>query len=192
VPEGAAEMPPLFISEFTEAFRFTRAPADRGLKERPMAKRTMTNIEKVTHIMTYSNYGALAQLFVMDALHQWSGGVSKASPEQVDNGFINGEAWIGVAGEIHKALQSELTINSATQGSRIPLPPDIDGMNDDRAQWAKAALKAFIDQTGVDYEDALADLLADLMHLADREPFDFESDLDRAREHYAAETGAAP
>src|SRR6266571_1209998 len=190
-------MPPLVVSEFTEAFRFTRAPADRGLKERPMAKRTMTNIEKVTHIMTYSNYGALAQLFDMDALHQWSGIISKASPQQVDNGFINGEAWISVAGEIHKALQSELTINdfeydetNAASVSRIPLPPDVDGINEDRAQWAKSALRAFMDCTGVDYEDALPDLLADLMHLADREPFDFEAALDRARDHYAAETGA--
>jgi hypothetical protein len=71
----------------------------------------MTNIEKVTHIMTYSNYGALSQMFVMEALHKWSGIISKASPEQVDNGFVNGEAWIGVAGEIQRVLQTELTID---------------------------------------------------------------------------------
>lgn len=70
-------------------------------------------------------------------------------------------------------------------------PRDIDGQNEDRARWAKAALKAFMDQTGVDYEDALGDLLCDLMHLADREPFDFQAALDRACGHYAAETGAA-
>lgn len=75
-----------------------------------MAKRPMTNIEKVTHIMSYSNYGALAQMFVMESLHKWSGIISKASPEQVDNGFIDGGAWIGVAKEIHKALHSEHTI----------------------------------------------------------------------------------
>jgi hypothetical protein len=75
-----------------------------------MAKRPMTNIEKVTHIMSYSDYGAVAQMFVMESLQKWSGIISKASPEQVDNGFINGEAWIGVAKEIQKALQSELTI----------------------------------------------------------------------------------
>jgi hypothetical protein len=72
------------------------------------------------------------------------------------------------------------------------LPPDIDGKNGDRAKWAYAALQAFRAQTGVDYEDALGDLLGDLMHLADREPFDFEAALERARGHYAAETGAAP
>jgi hypothetical protein len=78
-----------------------------------MAKRPMTNIEKVTHIMSYSNYGALAQMFVMEALHKWSGIISKASPEQVDNGLVSGEAWIGVAKEIQKALQTELTITDS-------------------------------------------------------------------------------
>lgn len=76
-----------------------------------MAKRRMTNIEKVCHMMTYSAYGALAQLFVMDALHKWSGIVSKASPEQVGNGFVDGATWIGVAGEIQRTLRSDLTID---------------------------------------------------------------------------------
>jgi hypothetical protein len=73
----------------------------------------MTNIEKVTHIMSHSNYGGLAQMFVMEALHKWSGIVSKASPEQVENGFVSGEAWISVAREIQKALQTELTITDS-------------------------------------------------------------------------------
>jgi hypothetical protein len=75
-----------------------------------MAKRPMTNIEKVHHLMTHSRYGALAQLFVMDALHKWADIISKASPEQVGNGFVNGEAWIGVAREIRNALHTDLTI----------------------------------------------------------------------------------
>jgi hypothetical protein len=76
-----------------------------------MAKRPMTNIEKVQHIMSSSRYGALAQLFVMDALHKWTGIITKASPAQVDNGFVNPEAWIGVAREIQNTLQTGLTIN---------------------------------------------------------------------------------
>jgi hypothetical protein len=76
-----------------------------------MAKRPMTNIEKVHYLMTYSSYGALAQLFVMDALHKWADIISKASPEQVGNGLVNGEAWIGVAREIRNALQTDLTID---------------------------------------------------------------------------------
>lgn len=71
-------------------------------------------------------------------------------------------------------------------------PPDIDGQNEERASWAKAAVQVFMEQTGVEYEDALGDLLCDLMHLSDREPFDFDAALQRARSHYAAETGSAP
>jgi hypothetical protein len=69
---------------------------------------------------------------------------------------------------------------------------DVDGMNSQRAVWAKATLQSFVKQTGTEYEDALGDLLGDLMHLSDREPFDFDLALERARSHYAAETGAAP
>ncbi len=76
-----------------------------------MAKRPMTNVEKVQHIMSFSKYGALAQLFVMDALHKWTDIVSRASPEQVGNGFIDGEAWIGVATEIQNTLRDELVID---------------------------------------------------------------------------------
>ena len=42
--------------------------------------------------------------------------------------------------------------------------------------------------TGTDYEDALGDLLCDLMHWSDRSNFDFEAALSRARMHYEAET----
>ena len=74
-----------------------------------MTTRPMTNVEKVTHIMTYSKHGALAQLFVIDALHKWSGIISKASPEHLDNAFISGEAWIAVAREIQATLKAEMT-----------------------------------------------------------------------------------
>jgi len=76
-----------------------------------MAKRPMTNLEKVTHIMTFSNYGALAQCFVMDALYKWSDLIRKASPDKITNGLISGEAWIGVANEIHHRLNTEMLIN---------------------------------------------------------------------------------
>lgn len=68
------------------------------------------------------------------------------------------------------------------------LPPDPEGMNDSRAEWAGYALAAFITQTGTDAGDAVTDLLCDLMHLADRTGTDFATDLDRARRHYDAET----
>jgi hypothetical protein len=71
------------------------------------------------------------------------------------------------------------------------LPPDPEGMNDRRAEWAGCALDAFMSQTGTDTESAVTDLLCDLMHLADRSGTDFEGDLARARMHYTSETAPA-
>ncbi len=71
------------------------------------------------------------------------------------------------------------------------LPPDPEGMNDKRATWAEHALEEFMLQTGTDPENALADLLVDLMHLCDRVPEtygEFDAQLSRARGHYANET----
>lgn len=59
--------------------------------------------------------------------------------------------------------------------------------NRDRADWAAEALRQFQDTTGTDYEDALPDLLCDLMHWSDRENNNFQASLDRARQHYEAE-----
>lgn len=68
------------------------------------------------------------------------------------------------------------------------LPPDPEGMNDERTSWAERAINTFIEATGTDREDALPDLLANLMHWADREGTDFNANLETARMHYEAET----
>jgi len=67
------------------------------------------------------------------------------------------------------------------------LPPDPDGQNEDRAKWAGVALDAFIVETGTDREDALADLLCDLMHWANVYGQDFDRGLSRATDSYAEE-----
>jgi hypothetical protein len=59
--------------------------------------------------------------------------------------------------------------------------------NSARAQWADAAVRAYMTRTACDREDCLGDLLADLMHWADKCEFDFAAALDRASSHYAAE-----
>ena len=75
-----------------------------------------------------------------------------------------------------------------TNPTRKQLPPDPDRLNEDRSSWAGAAITTFIHVTGTDEEDAVADLLADLIHYCDRKGTDFETALDRARGHYEAET----
>ena len=72
------------------------------------------------------------------------------------------------------------------------LPPDPEGLNDNRARWAAAALHCFQRETGTDDEDALPDLLADLMHWCDRNSSDFDAALSTARMHYDAETSPEP
>jgi len=73
-----------------------------------------------------------------------------------------------------------------------PLPPDPENMNARRAAWAAAAVTEFQRITGTDDQDALGDLLCDLMHWSDRNDYDFEAALSRARGHYEAETMPDP
>jgi hypothetical protein len=74
------------------------------------------------------------------------------------------------------------------QTSNDTLPPDPDGINDERTDWAGIAIDAFEAATGTDREDVLCDLLTDLMHWADRHRFDFEAAFWRAEDHYREET----
>jgi hypothetical protein len=72
------------------------------------------------------------------------------------------------------------------------LPPDPHNRNDERAGCAGEALRQFELVTGAFDQDVLRDLLCNLIHWCDRNPFDFEAALSRARMHYAVETGEAP
>jgi hypothetical protein len=72
------------------------------------------------------------------------------------------------------------------------LPHDPHNRNNERADTASEALRQFQLVTGTDDEDALGDLLCNLIHWCDRNNFDFEAALLRARMHYEAETEEAP
>jgi hypothetical protein len=67
-------------------------------------------------------------------------------------------------------------------------PPDPERRNDRRADWAHTVLREFQRLTGADTEDAVSDLLADLLHWCDRHGQDFDTELRRARNHYDIET----
>jgi hypothetical protein len=71
-------------------------------------------------------------------------------------------------------------------------PPDPENLNDQRAQWAENALSTFLHETGIDLEGSLADLLCNLMHLADRRDWDFAAELEHAQAHYEAGTTPDP
>lgn len=65
---------------------------------------------------------------------------------------------------------------------------DPDGMNARRAEWGGEAIDRFQQITGTEDEDALADLLCDLMHWARESNQSFHLELCRAVTHYEAET----
>lgn len=73
----------------------------------------------------------------------------------------------------------------AAAGQPCPVPDE--PTNADRAKWADVAMKAFRKQTRCDEEDSLGDLLANLMHWADANNFDFEAALICGSGHYRAE-----
>jgi hypothetical protein len=83
-------------------------------------------------------------------------------------------------------------LKEASMINQPNLPPDPEGMNEKRAFWAAQAIEVFQETTGCDDEGSLCDLLADLMHWANRAGYDFVAALDRACDHYEAETMGEP
>ena len=73
-----------------------------------------------------------------------------------------------------------------------PIPLDPERLNSSPALWAAVALEEFRRQTGADLEDAVSDLLADLMHWCDRFGQEFQNEFRRAMNHYSEETATDP
>ncbi len=70
-----------------------------------------TNVQFVKKTMEFSNYGALAQLFVIDAIQKQADRIAKTPIEELrkafgENAFINPDAWHGVAKEIQAKLEA--------------------------------------------------------------------------------------
>jgi hypothetical protein len=68
-----------------------------------------TNVQTVRDMMEVSDYGAMAQLFIMDAISKSARKVAAMSLEEVREAFgvssaVNPDAWHGVAREIARKL----------------------------------------------------------------------------------------
>ncbi|ABE67401.1 hypothetical protein PBI_CHE12_82 [Mycobacterium phage Che12] len=62
--------------------------------------------------------------------------------------------------------------------------------NNNRARWSAAALHTYAKTVGSeDVEQAISDMLGDLLHLCDAAKLDFSELYDQGRWHYAAELG---
>jgi hypothetical protein len=72
-----------------------------------MAKRK-TNIQAVKQMMEFSQYGALAQLFIMQAIAKYADACSEAEPASMDSGFISGANWQAVAKDIKRQMDEHL------------------------------------------------------------------------------------
>ena len=69
------------------------------------------------------------------------------------------------------------------------IPPDPDNQNDDRADWAGQCIELFQKITRCDEEDAVHDLITDLVHWCDRQgTVDFNDELNHAAAMYNEET----
>ena len=65
----------------------------------------MTNVEFVTELMQFSRYGALAQMFVIDALAKHSAVVAATDdPSVFSTGLFDGQAWVACAKDIKRQL----------------------------------------------------------------------------------------
>ena len=63
-----------------------------------------TNIQLVTHMMTYSKQGVLMQAFIIEAIAKYAESV-KENPLP-DNGFISPHAWDACASEALDAINN--------------------------------------------------------------------------------------
>lgn len=81
--------------------------------------------------------------------------------------------------------------SSATGLSRDRLPPDPEGENEQRSDRGVEMMAAYLAGGGADVQDALSDMLSDLMHMCDRHPKfgDFKEQYDRAATFYQEEIG---
>jgi hypothetical protein len=69
----------------------------------------MTNIKFVKTLMEFSNYGALVQAFIIQAIVHYCDHII-ANEEEVkksmEKGFISPDAWIGIAKEIKTKIEN--------------------------------------------------------------------------------------
>jgi hypothetical protein len=70
-------------------------------------KTDLTNTEFVTELMEFSRFGALSQMFIIDAIQRHADSVAAADPEALANPFVNEHAWIGVAKEIKERVEAK-------------------------------------------------------------------------------------
>lgn len=103
-----------------------------------------TNVGVVVDLMEFSKYGALAQMFVMDALSKHARQVADAPPEAFESmkgGFFNPVAWQGVAREIAEKLESHIGAVNDYGDKQLSSSAELDLGEDDIAGWVSRQIE---------------------------------------------------
>ncbi|MDO0860618.1 hypothetical protein VDS34_18105 [Xanthomonas campestris pv. campestris] len=85
----------------TEKFALTQAGEQFGQRE-------PSNVELMTDILEFSNFGVFAQMFVLEALATYTQKVTQADPAELEGmggGFVSATTWRAIAQEIAMKLQ---------------------------------------------------------------------------------------
>ena len=85
------------------------------------------------------------------------------------------------------ALEHILAVKER-QAKKPVIPPDPDGFNNERADFAAKAVEAFRRATRTDEPEVIRDLLVNLAHLCDRKGIDLANELRIAGDDYGSET----
>jgi len=91
--------------------------------------------------------------------------------------------------QVPRPGEESLLVHLRADGGEIEPAPEY-VTNRTRAAWAEACVSVFMQHTGCDTEDALGDLLCDLMHFGHQRNYDLPAALDRALGHFAQELDA--
>lgn len=77
------------------------------LKIKPRPPKRLNNVEFVTEMMEFSQFGALTQAFIIEAIDRYSKQVAASTPDQYPpNDFFSPEVWIGIGKEIQQKLSA--------------------------------------------------------------------------------------
>lgn len=73
-----------------------------------MPRKNQTNVQMIKQGMEYSDYGALSQAFVIEAIAKYAAQVAQHPASVFDSGLLSGAAWKGVAKEWQDRIDAHI------------------------------------------------------------------------------------
>lgn len=89
--------------------------------------RMRTNVEMVTEMMEFSDYGALSQVFIMSAIQSYAKTISSGErPTEAGDSIISNQGWFDVAVDTLKRLEGMIKENNTPGAMRVLQPNEYD------------------------------------------------------------------